>query len=189
MVKRSGEVNEWRIDNENHSSFNWNQNKWKKEINQKTENYRLEKWQNEMKKKPTLKMYFDNKIKPQKEIYYDGSFGSSLLFKARSGSLELNSRTYRWNENQTKLCTKCNEGVEEDLSHVMIHCEKYDWARDQFILKVKEIIGRERWIEISQIESDDFGLGYILGFGNSRSGKVIEETKKYLEKIWYIRGT
>ena len=43
-------------------------------------------------------------------------------------------------------------------------------------------------MEISQIESDDFGLGYILGFRNNRSGKVIEETKKYLEKIWYIRG-
>ena len=58
-----------------------------------------------------------------------------------------------------------------------------------FILQAKEAIGSERWMEISQIESDDFGLGYILGFGNSRSGKVIEETKKYLEKIWYIRGT
>ena len=120
-------------------------------------------------------MYLDNKTNPRKEIYYDGSFGSSLLFKARSGSLELNSRTYRWNENQTKLCIKCNEGVEEDLSHVVIHCEKYDCARDVFILKVA--IGRERWIEINWIENDNLGLGYILGFENSRSGKVIAETK------------
>ena len=74
-----------------------------------------------MRKKPTLQTYLNNKIKPQKEIYYDGSLGSSLLFKAMFGSLELNSRTYRWNENQIKLF---NKGIEEDLSYITNHCEE-----------------------------------------------------------------
>ena len=37
--------------------------------------------------------------------YYDGSVGSQFLFKARTQSLEVNSRTYRWNENKEKRCS------------------------------------------------------------------------------------
>ena len=51
--------------------------------------------------------------------------------------------------------------------------KKFDCVRDEFILNVKEAVGRKKWIEICQIESDDFGMGFILRFVNSRSGKII----------------
>ena len=40
-----------------------------------------------MNEKPSLNMY-KKKIEPQKEECYDGSLNSSLLFKARTDSLE-----------------------------------------------------------------------------------------------------
>ena len=48
-----------------------------------------------MENKETLQWYKD-KNKPRWESCYDGSWEAKLLFKAKSESLEVNSRTYRW---------------------------------------------------------------------------------------------
>ncbi len=39
--------------------------------------------------------WYKLKAKPKCEAFYDGSLGEGLLFKARTKSLEVNSRTYR----------------------------------------------------------------------------------------------
>jgi hypothetical protein len=46
--------------------------------------------------KSTLEWFMRKKC-PKPEIFYGGCYGSELLFKARSKSLEVNGRTYRWN--------------------------------------------------------------------------------------------
>ena len=51
--------------------------------------------------KVTLEWYANREC-PNYVRYYDGSVGSQLLFKARTQSLEVNARTYRWNENRKK---------------------------------------------------------------------------------------
>ena len=48
----------------------------------------LDKWIEKMDNKVTLK-YFKEKIALRKEMYYEGSYDSELLFKARSLSLEV----------------------------------------------------------------------------------------------------
>ena len=50
-----------------------------------------------MKEKTSLEIY-KNKDKPKKENFYNGSWESSLLFKARTKSLEINERIKRWGE-------------------------------------------------------------------------------------------
>ena len=53
----------------------------------------LEKWKRNIENKSTLGLY-QRKEKPRKELFYDDSKRWELFFKARSGSIELNARTY-----------------------------------------------------------------------------------------------
>lgn len=48
-----------------------------------------------MENKNTLR-YFKEKVKPERESFYDGSWEGKLLFKARLDSLELNGRIREW---------------------------------------------------------------------------------------------
>ena len=51
---------------------------------------------------PTLKMH-SGKYQPIKEWFFNGNWGSSLLFKARTNSLDLNFRILRLNEGEEKF--------------------------------------------------------------------------------------
>ena len=44
---------------------------------------------------------------------------SNLLLKARTSSLEINDRMYRFKESMDRFCRKCNMGVEELSNHLM----------------------------------------------------------------------
>ena len=61
-----------------------------------------------MEKKNSLRWY-KVKEKPRKENIYDGSWGSTLLFKARTDSLELNEKKRKWGGVNDK-CEKCEDG-------------------------------------------------------------------------------
>ena len=103
IVKMNGSINEWRLDCQNEDTRKWSINKWNIEINKKTRQYGLNKWKEEMRNKTTLQNYGEMKETPRKELFYDGSYGSSLLFKARTNSLEVNRRTWRWLPDQSKI--------------------------------------------------------------------------------------
>ena len=49
----------------------------------------------------SLKLY-SLKGKPKRELFYNEDWGSSLLFKARSNSFEVNDRTYRFRESRDR---------------------------------------------------------------------------------------
>ncbi|KAF2343965.1 hypothetical protein FHG87_025279, partial [Trinorchestia longiramus] len=67
---------------------------------------------------------------PRFEVFYDGSFGSQLLFAVRCKTLSVNRRTWRWNEGNTMLCLQCNRGVEETVEHLVLECSKYEQERE-----------------------------------------------------------
>ena len=137
-----------------------------------------------MENKSSLKLY-SLKEKPKKEIFYTGDWASSLLFKARSNSLEVNDRTYRFRENRDRNCVVCNMRVRETLDHLFVECPAYEQARDGVIRDFIDILGENKFREI--ISSDDNGLGFFLGLVQGGSLQVIEVTKIYLSKIWAIR--
>ena len=91
--------------------------------------------------KPTME-YYQSKIASKKEQYYDGSLESSLLFKARTLSLEVNRRTHKWNDTGSK---KCNLDVNESVFHSMVECPNSDQLRYQFMEKSKSVLGIERF--------------------------------------------
>ena len=83
----------------------FDERKWKWIIDNKVKDYLLIKLKQGMGNKSTLKMCSE-KVAPRKEIYYSGNKGSSLLFKARTNSSEVNDRTCRFNESRERICTK-----------------------------------------------------------------------------------
>ena len=70
----------------------YSEKNWKVLINNKVRVFGLEKWMMGMENKSFLKLY-SLKGKPKRELFYNEDWGSSLLFKARSNSFEVNDRT------------------------------------------------------------------------------------------------
>ena len=136
-----------------------------------------------MENKPTLK-YYKTKEKPSKETFYNGGWGSKLLYKARTGSLETNARTRRWNggEGQCNQCMPGGDQIEETLEHIIIECTKYTQEREVLERDLVEKLGEGRWEEIKQTENR--GMELILGFTEEFKGKDMEKIKKFLSKIW-----
>ena len=72
-----------------------NERKCYNNIDKIIKNKGCNKWKQGMENKSTLR-YFKEKVKPERELFYYGSWEAKLLFKARSDSLELNGRTGEW---------------------------------------------------------------------------------------------
>ena len=175
---------EWKIMDTDEDSLQWSMNRWKGNINKKVAEVGLEEWTKSMKEKPSLNMY-GNKIKPQKEEFYDGSFNSALLFKARTNSLETGKRTYRWTGEGDRLCKYCNLREEEDVSHFFIECSKYELERDVYVRKVMDLVGELEWGKIR--DKDDNGVAYLLGLEGNVKRELVEETKNFLGNAWEKR--
>ena len=178
----------YKIINHNGSSLNWSYNVWKKNINAKVQEIGLKKWRDGIATKETLNWY-SYKQCPKHEIFYNGDEGSSLLFKCRTQSLEVNFRTYRWNEERTKLCSKCRPNliVDETIRHLMAECAFYNEERESFMSRVIEIVGREQWNQLISSEGDN-DLQYLLGLQDTSNIRIVNETKKFLTEIWKKRN-
>lgn len=79
------------------------------------------------------------------EGFYNGSLGSVLFFKARSKSLKMNSRVFRWASGGSKICHMCEWGVDETIVHMLLECHKYERERMGMREIVTQEIGIEEW--------------------------------------------
>ena len=85
---------------------------------------------------------------------YNGSWESTLLFKARTDSLEVNEKRNKWGGDKDS-CEKCEirkERNTETLDHVLIECPEYKSERLNFETEVKRTIGDREWETIKQGE-------------------------------------
>ena len=149
-----------------------------KDINRKIEANGLRRWRTGMERKPTLKWY-TRKQKPEKIGWHTGDWGSRLLFKARSGTLEVNGRK---REEQEQSCSFC-VGVKETIEHLIVECDGYEGERKQLKEKVIAIIGEEEWYR--RLEEGDGGITTVLGlYGDIKeSDKIVKCTKKFLVQL------
>ena len=152
--------------------------------------YGLAKWRTGIENKQTLVRYGLKKA-PHWESFYDGSWGSSLLFKARSGSLEVNERTYRFNPRNSKECEHgCivnGRVAEETIQHIMTECSGYSEAMAWAIDEYKRVMGEDGFREIILRGDEDQGTNFFLGLVEEVPREVVEVTKKYLVWIWAVR--
>ncbi|KAG0722788.1 hypothetical protein GWK47_043887 [Chionoecetes opilio] len=145
-----------KISQENRSSSTWKKEleRWKRretvgeewnrmeiiDIKKKIENNGLVKWQEGMARKSTLQ-WCRWKQKPEGVTWHVGDWGSKLLYKARTGTLEVNGRN-RELENQN--CS-CRVGEKETVEHVIVECNKYRSQREKLIASIVIVLGREEW--------------------------------------------
>jgi hypothetical protein len=149
---------EWRLVNKRGFGYDWDEKRWKNAIDKKVKEIGLNKWKQGVRDKPTL-LWYEQKDSPRHERWYDGSWGSQLLFKARSQSLELNARTHRWNDRLSKLCEVCELNVDETVVHALVECSGYERERARFIELLEREVGREKTGE--WFASEDQGIGVI----------------------------
>ncbi len=83
--------------------------------------------------------WYAMKQKPEKIGWHKGDWGSNLLFRARTGTIEVNGRK---REEQKQSCSFCI-GVKETAEHVIMECDGYEEKRSQLKEKVKAIISEE----------------------------------------------
>ncbi len=176
---------EWRMLSENGVGNEWSMQKWKIVVDGRVKEMGLRKWKNGINEKVTLAWY-RYKEKPKRECMYDGSYGSELLFKARTMSLEVNARTYRWSESGIKTCEQCTSGEDETVKHVIVKCSKYEMERNVFINEIVREIGMNEWL--NKRDNEDEALLYVLGMQEEINMSVIEKVKEFLEKMWRKRS-
>ena len=168
----------------------WSMDRWKKVINEHVQEGGKNEWKENMRGKDTLDWYMA-KASPKKELFYDGSMASELLFKARTKSLELNSRTYKWNDEGSKVCNKCDRGVDETIEHVMLECEKYEREREEMLNVVKLELGPTLWDNMCQLAEGNpqYLVVYLLGLSltDNWNEVTIEGVKSFLESMWLKR--
>ena len=155
-----------------------------KEIEKKVKKEGLNKWKEKIRGKSSLRVYI-NKDMPRRELFYDGSWESRLLFKARSNSLEIGERKYRWTgaDKECQACRQLGERIEETLEHVIIECPKYEEERGELMERIIGKIGTREWNEIRNGEEE---LKYILGFTMER-GNLVGFTREFLGRMWKRR--
>ena len=183
QVHLDNSIPHWIFLTERAEAARWSNEKWKECISQRVADKGLDKWKSGMEGKKTLE-YYKNKELPKVETIYDGSFNGVLFFKARTLSLEVKSRTYRWSEDQSKICQVCCQ-EEESLQHLLAECVGYQEIRSAFIGEIIEILGLTAWGEVSTRE--DYGIAYLLGLGGRVKEGVMEKTKTYLGRVWAVR--
>ena len=146
-------------------------------INNKVREYDFEKWKERMGRKVTLKMYSEKSV-PKRENFYDGDWGSRLLFRARTNSLEVGDRTYRFNDTTYKTCLRFDMRVDETVEYIMAECPAYEVDRERVIMEYKGFLGEHYFRDL--VELEEKGLSYLLGITEDVPLQVVEITKTFL---------
>ena len=156
-------------------------NKVKKEI-ASTGN---KKWVSNMEKKSSLQLY-RVKEKPGKDKAYNGTWEASLLFKARTNTLETNERKKKWGgeNDECEKCGKRGERIKETLEHVLTECSEYEEERYRLDERIRNKLG-QLWNRRKMEE--DRGLKTMLGLKDNNV-HVVKYTKEFLKEIWRKRS-
>ena len=164
------------------NGLEWSLEKWQKQIEERVKCNGINKWRKGLDLKQSLGHYAE-KTAPRYEEFYDGSFGSSLLFKARSGSLELASRTHRWDTVGSKYCRVCDEDVDENILHFLWKCRGYGELRGGLQQKTEKVLGEKSGND----QKDEECMLIALGLHPCSNLTILGETKNFLEKAWVKR--
>ena len=161
--------------------------KWQSGVKNQVNYWGEEKWKENMLKKSSLKLY-RQKSEIKSEPIYDNSYGSSLLFEARAGSLHLRNRTSKWSSDGKEECVACGH-ASEDLVHILFECKGYVVNRLTLIHRLR-LISKDlslHSLEESSGRSDVMSL--LLGFREiEKKEEICACTKQFLEGVFIKRG-
>ena len=143
------------------------------------------KWVSNMQKKSSLQLY-RAKEKPGKDKAYNGTWEASLLFKARTNTLETNERKKKWGgeNDECEKCEKRGERIKETLEHVLTECSEYMEERNRLDERIRNTLG-QLWNR--RKTEEDRGLKTMLGL-KDKNEEVVKYTKEFLKEIWRKRN-
>jgi hypothetical protein len=156
--------------------------KWEKATTQAVARAYTQEWKDTLKNKTSLGFYQNMDTPSQKDIY-DGTYGSELLFKARTNSWPIGHRTHKW-EGGNGHCRQCNMGEMENITHLLINCPAYTDQRDTLIEQIMPTLTDRypHWDEIEPKQKTQI----LLGFGHTDT-TLLNSVKHYLTEIHGIR--
>ena len=156
-------------------------NKVKKEVKSNGN----KKWKTNMEKKSSLKLY-RVKERPEKDKSYNGTWEASLLFKARTNTLEVNERKKKWGgaNDKCEKCEKRGERITETLEHVLTECSEYTEERNRLDEKITNKLGQV-WVRRKM--GEDRGLKTVLGLEDNDK-EIVRHAKEFLREIWRKRN-
>ena len=140
----------------------------KEEIKRRIREWDTKRWEEDLNRKTSVKIYKNFKTKMKDDGCYNNKFSSKLLFRARSNTLNLNIQK-RHQKGDTS-CVLCKE-KKEDLIHFIINCEELEATRDEEIFKEAYDNDKEQMV------------GKIL-----HNNDKIEKVKNMLEEMWKYRS-
>lgn len=111
------------------------------EIARRVKEWDTKEWEKDLQSRVTLQLFRSCKKEIREEKFYDNTFGSVLLFRARSNSLKLGWRgRFEGKEVRCKLC-----GAEEEtLEHFIVLCPSFVESRIKFEMNgiaIENILG------------------------------------------------
>lgn len=187
VLEENGAKSTWKKEVERWKSKEQLTEDWEdmriKDIKKKIRANGLNRWKAGMEGKSTLKWY-KRKQKPEGVTWHWGDWGSKLLYKARTGTLELNGRN---REVENQKCS-CRTQVKETVEHFIVECDKYNGQRSTLINSVETVIGRTEWHR--RLEEEDGAICTVLGlYGDSvEAERIVPSTKAFLKQCWEIRA-
>ena len=107
------------------------------EINRTVNEYDESQWKRELELKSTISIYRNEKTSIREEKIYENDEASTILFRARSNTLQLEWRQ-RFTDGDVK-CKICNEGEEETLLHFVEKCVALQDTRERHGMNNKKI--------------------------------------------------
>ena len=183
-------------------------------INDKTFLYRFgnvvldvnnQNWKNGVQLKSSLRNYALLKDNPRLEDYLlcnKEFFAASLKFKARSNTLQLNNRTYHWNNDGNNICPLCKNGI-EDLKHFMFICKPLQCIRAAEYKSLENQLKTNNLEAIWQLFiSSDLNVKtcFLLGLSKDLFVDIVsidvncalnifdQVCKSFLKKAWCLRN-
>ena len=135
------------------------------DIRRRVNKFENERWIEEVLRRTTLELY-KQKTEIKEEAFYDNTWESVLVFRARTNTLNLNWRNRFSNGDIT--CKICNSGDEETLKHFICECLT--------TLELRQESG-----------INNYSLEEILLFKGENTKEKVQIVKTYLRKIWRDR--
>lgn len=143
---------------------------WREKVRRQVSRVEEERWRKAAEEKPALAVYSGGKADIGKELFYENSTGSGLLFEARSGMLRTRQLRAKYTAGIDATCPSCGL-AEETVAHIVLECPG---------LRPPPSDGAAHSLAIA--------LGF-RGRGEQPNWQAVETTKRRLGLWWRNRAT
>ena len=141
----------------------------KKDLKEKIKEKDTKKWEEGMEEKETLKWYRRGKNKIGYEDCYRNTYGSKLLARAKTNTLQVAEFVHRRDRNHNKICELC--GMEdEDLKHFLLICPRLRSRRNRGLMR--------KWCNI---DKDQQMVDLLF------NEKDYDKIRKMIKSMWSLR--